>query len=101
MQPVQDAGVSGSAQTGDPPELEPELEPELDPEPEPDDEPDDDPEPLPDPLPELPLPELPLEEVPPLDEPLDPPLSLEPESLFLPSVEASLAPSKMLVAPLQ
>jgi hypothetical protein len=84
-----------------PPELDPEPEPELEPEPDPDPEPDEDPDDEPDPLPELPL--VPLEEVPPLEDPLDPPLSLEPESLFLllPSVEASFVPSKMLVAPLQ
>jgi hypothetical protein len=96
MQPVHGAGVSGAAQTIIPPELDPEVDPELDPdvdpEPEPEEEPDDEPEPLP---------ELPLDEVPPLDEPLDALLSLEPESLFLPSVEASRVPSKMSVAPLQ
>ena len=97
MQPVHRAVVFGSAQTVVPPEVDPEPEPELDPElePEPDEDPDDEPELLP----ELPL--VPLEEVPPLEDPLDPPPSLEPESLFLPSVEASFVPSKMLVAPLQ
>jgi hypothetical protein len=99
MQPVHAAGVLGSAQFGVPPELEPELDPdpELDPEPEPDEDPDDEPEPPPE------LPPLPLEEVLPLEEPLVPPPSAEPESFFLllPSVEASFVPSKMSVAPLQ
>jgi hypothetical protein len=91
-QPVQPAGVFGSAQVPpDPPELEPELDPDEDPE-------------L---LPELPPDDPPLEEPPedpldePLEEPLDPPL-LDPESMLPPSSgPASPNPWKMLVAPPQ
>ncbi len=93
MHPVHAASVFGSAHAGPPPELDPELEPEVDPEElepelEPDPVPDDDPDDAPELLPEL-------LEVLPLDDPLVPPPSFGPESLFLPaSAEPSFVPSK-------